>query len=285
MPESLPRADAPRPAEPATRLPQGAPALLLPAAGWSPVGSLALSLAVHALAVGTALVVFGATAHRRPPEGHPGDRPSVVFVAPDSPSPVLSSDEPDIQPPPELEPVPTPPTPAMDEVPEALDPLDVPPPEAAFPEDPPVEVAPRTLKPDPADAVGKRVHHSTPSPAPAAPPAPMRIAILPPVPPAPPVAPAPVPRRSSPGRRPPLVELAMPLPPRPAYFVSDQRAVVEIQYTITADGDVTDVRVTGSSGDPDLDEATRVLVEERWRYVAPGEVRRVIRSIVYGAPR
>ena len=158
---------------------------------------------------------------------------------------------------------PTPPEPPLDV--EALDVPpegDAPPPESdAGPvAESPVETAPDLPPPLSPLAIGLRLRPaSAPSPAP----------------------PRPVPVAQPAAGRASLREIDAPAPPLVSELPEGATLVVQLEYTIAADGAVRDARVVSSSGDARLDESTRAFVVERWRYVAPGEDRRVRRKFVF----
>jgi TonB family protein len=214
--------------------------------------------------LGTALLLRGPrpTPPRAGEEGE-WDRTLAGTVDPPTP-PSEAAEPPEVEPPalPELEPIQTPevepPEPAPDlEV--AFDPL--PEPEAA-PAEPPVE---RPFAPAPADA-GRKVRTRTLPPAPTPQPAPSNPVAAPP-----------------PAGRPALRELERPDPPRPPDVPNDQDLELQLEYTVAADGRVSEARVTRSSGWPALDESTREFVMRHWRYDPPGEARRVLRRVRFRA--
>jgi TonB family protein len=63
----------------------------------------------------------------------------------------------------------------------------------------------------------------------------------------------------------------------------DQTLELVLEYTVAADGRISEARVTRSSGWPALDESTRDFVVRRWRYEPPGEERRVLRRVRFRA--
>jgi protein TonB len=103
-----------------------------------------------------------------------------------------------------------------------------------------------------------------------------------------PAPPAPAAERAAPPPslpRPPLRALRAPPPPYPHSTVSPGTTVeLWLEYTIAADGTVTDAHATRSSGFPALDASVADFVQRNWRYEPPGSVRRVVRRFLFRPP-
>jgi TonB family protein len=219
------------------------------------------SLVVHGVLLGTALLLHGP----RPapaPAGEGGELDRTLAGTVDPPTPPSESEEPppeeDPSPLPEPEPTQTPEVEPPEPAPEhevALDSL----PEPAPP--PPEAPLVRPYEPTPADDA-KRLRTRTTLPAPAPQPTPRSPVAAPPS-----------------SGRPALRELERPDPPRPPDVPSNLDLELLLEYTVEADGRVSEARVMQSSGWPALDESTRDFVVHHWRYQPPGEQRRVLRRV------